>query len=111
MLPRCWPRRGPSLTYHRALCSAITSPAFLKPIDSFPSRHIGPRDDDIAQMLSTIGLKSLSDLTEAVVPKNIQFKELLPVREAVTESELIQEMHIHAKKNFVARSFLGLGYD
>lgn len=62
-------------------------------------------------MLATIGLKSLSELTEAVVPKNIQFNEPLPVREAVTESELIHEMHIHAKKNFVARSFLGLGYD
>ena len=33
-------------------------------IDKFASRHIGPRNEDIIEMLKVVGSKSLDDLIE-----------------------------------------------
>ncbi len=35
----------------------------------FVARHIGPREDEIRQMLSILGYGSLDELTQAVVPR------------------------------------------
>ena len=40
----------------------------VSPQDEFVSRHIGPRPDDEAHMLSVIGAASRQALIEAVVP-------------------------------------------
>ena len=40
--------------------------------DQFIDRHLGPRPDDIKEMLSTLGYSSLEDLMDAVVPSDIR---------------------------------------
>ena len=45
--------------------------------NSFSSRHIGPRNEDIIEMLKVVGSKSLDDLIEKTVPDHIIFKEKL----------------------------------
>ena len=37
----------------------------------FKTRHIGPRDDQYSEMLLKLGMKSLDELIEAVIPKSI----------------------------------------
>ena len=44
-------------------------------IDKFASRHIGPRNEDITEMLKVVGSKSLDDLIEKTVPDHIIFKD------------------------------------
>ena len=43
-------------------------------IEKFASRHIGPRNEDIIEMLKVVGSKSLDDLIEKTVPDHIIFK-------------------------------------
>ena len=39
--------------------------------ESFNTRHIGPRRNQYSEMLSKLGLNSLDELMEAVIPENI----------------------------------------
>ena len=42
------------------------------PSDQFVRRHIGPNAAETRDMLAQIGFKSLDDLIDAAVPKNIR---------------------------------------
>ena len=45
-------------------------------INSFASRHIGPRNDDIAAMLKTVNCESLDELIKKTVPEHILFTDI-----------------------------------
>ena len=76
----------------------------------FQSRHIGPRPSDLANMLSTIGESSLSDLIDHTVPSNIRMKRSLQLPDAMTEFEYLQHMQRLAQKNQVFKTYIGQGY-
>jgi glycine dehydrogenase len=96
----------PSLT-----SAADGSPlALLKPLDTFAPRHLGPRDEDIEQMLKTIGVDSLDTLIDQTIPAAIRLKAALDLPEARSESEILAELHELAQQNKLFRSFIGLGY-
>lgn len=83
------------------------------PLDApalFPSRHIGPRDADIAAMLSTLSAPSVDDFIAQVVPSDIRFDELLDLPDARTEFELLRDLKKIASRNSVYRSCIGMGY-
>ncbi|MBR4802708.1 MAG: hypothetical protein IK041_07860, partial [Bacteroidales bacterium] len=42
---------------------------------TFAQRHIGPREEDIRQMLSFLGVNSMEELVKQTVPENILLKE------------------------------------
>ena len=44
----------------------------LEQADAFVGRHIGPREDDVAAMLETVGHESLEALVDAAVPASIR---------------------------------------
>ena len=44
-------------------------------INSFASRHIGPRNEDINKMLEVVKCKSLDELIKKTVPDHILFKD------------------------------------
>ena len=46
-------------------------------INSFASRHIGPRNEDIKNMLEVVKCKSLDELILKTVPDHILFKDKL----------------------------------
>jgi glycine dehydrogenase len=85
-------------------------PSTLAPSDQFAPRHLGPRADEIAAMLATLGLGSLAELATATVPQNIRLGRPLELGPALTEQRLLEELRTLANDNLVFRSFLGQGY-
>lgn len=43
--------------------------------EKFLWRHIGPRPEDIENMLKVVGVSSLDELIEQTVPESIQFEK------------------------------------
>jgi glycine dehydrogenase len=86
----------------------------LRPSDTFLRRHLGPRSEQISEMLRSIGLDSLDDLTRATVPDSIRAEEPLVLdglpSEPLGENELLQSLHAIASENQIHRSYLGMGY-
>src|SRR5262245_50471905 len=79
-------------------------------IDSFARRHIGPNEEEVRAMLRDLGFESLGALIDATVPKDIRLKRELSLPEAKSEVEALAELRAIAKKNKLARSFIGTGY-
>src|SRR2546430_12855512 len=79
-------------------------------IDGFSRRHIGPNQNETADMLRAVGFESLDALVDATVPKNIRLDRELNLPEAKSEAEALAELRAISKKNKVARSFIGAGY-
>jgi len=77
---------------------------------SFANRHIGPRENQIQEMLSDLGFSSLEELSAAVVPENIlsDFSTGLPP--AMSEPETLERLKQLADENIVFTSFIGMGY-
>ncbi len=82
----------------------------FKHYDRFVNRHIGPDSLEIETMLKTIGCKSLDELINQTVPKKIRLKDSLELGEAMSETELLNNLNELADKNKVFKSFIGLGY-
>ena len=78
--------------------------------DSFARRHIGPSEDEVREMLREVGFENLDALIDAAVPKNIRLDRQLNLPEAKSEIEALAELRAIAKKNKIARSFVGAGY-
>ncbi|MCE5344688.1 MAG: aminomethyl-transferring glycine dehydrogenase [Bacteroidales bacterium] len=78
--------------------------------DKFVSRHNGPRDHELPQMLKAIGVDSLNQLIEKTVPKSIMLEEPLRLPEAMSEFEYLNHLRSVGKKNKMFRSFIGQGY-
>ncbi len=79
-------------------------------LSPFVSRHIGPRDLEIKEMLAQLGYASLEDLTRAVVPSSIADDSTLDLPPGATEEEALAELRQIACQNKVMRSCIGLGY-
>ncbi len=82
---------------------------FRTPAD-FVSRHIGPNDEEIAEMLETVGASSLDELMGQTIPPDIRMAGDLALPHAVPEHHLIRELRTIAAKNQNARSYIGMGY-
>ncbi|AYY13245.1 glycine dehydrogenase (aminomethyl-transferring) [Actinobacteria bacterium YIM 96077] len=76
----------------------------------FVARHVGPRDDEIATMLATVGYESLDDLTDAAVPETIRTLSGLDLPEASTEIETLEELRQLSRRNKDQTQMIGLGY-
>ena len=100
---------------HPANETAATSREILDPCDTFPRRHIGPSDRDVAEMLGAVGAASLDALIDETVPQGIRLREPLVLDgaaagEGLTESQAIEHLAEVASKNQVLRSCIGMGY-
>ena len=76
----------------------------------FQPRHIGPNENETAQMLRTIGISSLDDLINRTVPSNIRMKEQLNLPDAMSEHEYLHHIKEVSLKNRVFRNYIGQGY-
>lgn len=79
-------------------------------MDTFVSRHNGPRENEVKEMLKKIGVSSVDELINQTVPSNIRLKEPLKVGAALTEFQYLKHLRALGKKNKVFRSYIGLGY-
>ena len=96
--------------------SAVRSPP-VNDRSTFADRHIGPNADDIATMLTVIGVGSLDELAARAVPTRIldalradAAPGLDGLPPAATEEEALAEMRRLADTNTVAVSMIGQGY-
>ncbi|WP_435198517.1 aminomethyl-transferring glycine dehydrogenase [Janibacter sp. GS2] len=80
------------------------------PLSDFVGRHIGPREDDVEQMLEVVGQTSLDALCDAAVPAAIRQTDALAIDAAPSELAVIEELRALAAKNTVLTSMIGLGY-
>lgn len=80
------------------------------PLSEFVGRHIGPREDDVEQMLAAIDQPSLAALCDTAVPAAIRQTESLDIEASPSELAVIEELRDLAAKNSVLTSMIGLGY-
>ena len=78
--------------------------------DSFALRHIGPRPENIAEMLKTIGADSLDQLIFETIPDDIKLEKELQLPEALSEQEYLEHITKLAAKNKIFKTYIGLGY-
>jgi glycine dehydrogenase len=80
------------------------------PYDSFVTRHIGPRENDVKEMLEAVGVSSMDELINQTVPGNIRIKEPLKLQEGLTERKYYRKILELASKNKVFNTYIGMGY-
>ena len=78
--------------------------------DRFVSRHLGPTDADIQEMLATLGLQSLDALVDATVPEDIRMRRPLALDPNMGEFEALAKLRALHDRNQVFRSYIGMGY-
>ena len=77
--------------------------------DDFIRRHIGIDDQARAEMLGLLGVETIGDLMDQVVPANIRVDQRDNVP-AHTEAVTVERLKEFAAKNRVFKSFIGAGY-
>ena len=88
----------------------MATPDFLSPTDTFIHRHIGPTDAEAHEMLATLGLQSLEELSKATVPADIRMRKELDLPLHRGEQAVLEEIRSIASENRVYRSLIGMGY-
>jgi glycine dehydrogenase len=76
----------------------------------YASRHLGPRESDLQEMLTTIGASSMKELVDATIPTGIGRAKPLSIPRALTEEQLLERVRSIAGHNTTMRSLIGLGY-
>ncbi len=78
--------------------------------DSFKSRHIGPRNNDINEMLKTVNAESLDKLIDETVPGSIRTDKPLNTGSGMSEYEFLNKLRDITSKNKLYKNYIGLGY-
>jgi glycine dehydrogenase len=76
----------------------------------FQPRHIGPDENQLAEMLKTIGVSSLDELVDRTVPGNIRMEGTLDLPPAMSEAEYLNHIKEISLKNKVYKTYIGQGY-
>jgi glycine dehydrogenase len=85
----------------------------LKDLDvynDFIRRHIGPGPADEQAMLTELGMKSLDELVDKVVPPTIRRKKTLAVKTSKSERQVLDKLYQVSTRNQLFKSFIGMGY-
>jgi len=100
--------------HDRQRCPADSPTALLEPGDVFEGRHIGPSDDEIAEMLHVVGYPTLDALADDTVPAAIRLERPLALSglegPPPGEFQLLERLRAIASENRVVRSCIGMGY-
>lgn len=86
------------------------SMAQLEQRDAFTHRHIGPSAVEQTQMLAQLGLNTLEQLVDNVVPDTILSSSSLALAESCSETDALEKLAEIAAENKVFKSFIGMGY-
>ena len=77
---------------------------------AFVDRHVGPDEQQQAQMLKALGFDSLDQLMAAAVPGGIRASAALDLPAAVDEEHAVAELRVLAGRNNALEPMIGLGY-
>jgi glycine dehydrogenase len=83
---------------------------FEQQANEFSRRHIGPNEDEAAQMLKTIGIRTLDELINKTIPASIRSKGSMNIPGPVSEYQYLQDLKQVAAGNKVYKSYIGQGY-
>jgi glycine dehydrogenase len=78
----------------------------------FVERHVGPRADELTTMLAAVGVASLDELADRVLPAAIRDRDTVDavLPEPATEAEALAALRELAARNTVTVPMIGLGY-
>ncbi|MFN6193022.1 MAG: glycine dehydrogenase (aminomethyl-transferring), partial [Planctomycetota bacterium] len=88
----------------------VSTPSAFSRHDSFESRHVGPRPQELQAMLQALGCSNLDDLSQKAIPATIRWQGELQTPAARTERQALAELTALAAENKVLRSYIGMGY-
>jgi glycine dehydrogenase len=78
--------------------------------NEFTSRHIGPRQHEIDEMLKVIKVNNMNDLIRKVIPSDIIVNEPLNLKKGISEHQFLNRIKRIASKNKLFKTYIGLGY-
>lgn len=78
--------------------------------EKFSSRHNGPTENDINEMLKVVGVNTLDELIEETIPADIRLEKPINLEKPVSEYHFLNKFKEIAAKNKVFKSYIGLGY-
>ncbi len=78
--------------------------------NGFIRRHIGPGPVDTPAMLKQLGMKSLDELLDKVVPASIRRDKPLAVKASQSERQVLDKLYQISTRNQLFKSFIGMGY-
>ena len=78
--------------------------------NSFLYRHLGPRPNEIDEMVKQMGVSSLDELIDKTIPADIRLQKPLELPDGLSENEYINRLRHIARKNRICKSYIGLGY-
>ncbi len=76
----------------------------------FQHRHNGPNENEVKQMLKTIGVNNLEELIDRTVPSTIRMKHELNLPAAMSEAEYLNHIKEISLQNKVFKTYIGQGY-
>ena len=85
----------------------------LKDLDIFHGfirRHIGPGAEDEAAMLAELGMGSMDELLDKVVPESIRRRKELEIKASLSERQVLNRLYQISTRNQLFKSFIGMGY-
>ncbi len=85
----------------------------LKDLDIFHGfirRHIGNSSDEEQSMLAELGMDSLEQLLDQVVPESIRRRKPLEVKSSLSERQVLLRLYEISARNQLYKSFIGMGY-
>ena len=77
---------------------------------SFQRRHIGISDEEKAEMLKLIGVKSLDELIDLTIPDHIRAEKEMDIPNAISEYQYLKDLKVIAQKNKIYKNYIGQGY-
>src|SRR5215213_7277979 len=78
--------------------------------NEFTSRHIGPDENEMKEMLQAIGVRSMEELVDKTVPAAIRMQKPLDLPAAMSESEYLHHIKEISLKNKTFKTYIGQGY-
>ncbi len=78
--------------------------------DLFISRHIGPGEEEVDEMLKFIGAGSIEELILRTIPSEIRLNEPLKLTKGITEQCYFRKIQNLAALNKVFNTYIGMGY-
>ncbi|PJF17054.1 hypothetical protein PSACC_03116 [Paramicrosporidium saccamoebae] len=82
--------------------------------EPFASRHIGPRPDEVNNMLALLGYANMEPFIANVLPQDLpecsSGVEMKGLPVPLTESEMLATIRHYASMNKIKKSYIGLGY-
>ena len=82
----------------------------LQHSDRFADRHLGPRAQEQREMLAALGMDSLEQLIDAVIPANIRRDDAMGIGPGLGEQEALARLKEIAGRNRLLKSCIGLGF-